>query len=371
MAETLILEEAFFPMTHTIATKATSAVPARKLAAPARPVQAPASGMGQDRLQLSRPTLKEEVASAERMMGKPVAFSSEAALNTYLKSVDQALPQGAYDPKGFLGSLGVTDVKASGREDQLTLEAVRQQKGYRPDNKVMNRDIAPQQALFTMAKNNPDFFLSLAQKANPVLEGPSRAKGKWEKPFVPAQKAVPTGETVQERYPGLGKPKLRFSADFHAGMSDGDIRYGTHTIASSLGFSDAQAKRIGMMDSGVDKNKTPYGKTSPSPMDQLDRHFNLNRDGEDTRLIWAANHLKAAIDFAKAGAFDQAETELGVGLHSLQDIFAHGQLSPSTHAVVGKFPDDIALNPIAFVEATDATEAYLKAYLKAITPTQN
>lgn len=327
--------------------------------------------MAQDRVQLSKPTLRDEVANAERMMGKPVAFPNDRALNAYLDSVEHGLPQSAYDPKGFLGSLGVNEAKASGREDRLTIEAVRQNPNFRPQNKIMNRDIPPQQVLFTVARKNPDFFLALAEKANPVLEGPSRAKGKWEKPFVPAQKAVPSGETVQQRYPELGRPKLKFSEDFHAGMKDGDLRYGTHTIARSLGFSDAQAKRIAFMDNGVDKNATPYGKTSPSPLDQLDRHFNLNRHGEDTRLIWASNHLKAAIDFAKAGAFDQAEVELGVGLHSLQDIFAHGQLSPSAHAVIGNYPDNIALNPIAFVEATEATEAYLKAYQKAITPARN
>jgi hypothetical protein len=44
-------------------------------------------------------------------------------------------------------------------------------------------------------------------------------------------------------------------------------------------------------------------------------------------------------------------------------MFAHGQASPSTHASMGHFPDDVTWNPIASYEATAATEAYLKAYL--------
>lgn len=330
----------------------------------------PEPSMARDRMQLSetKPTLWEEVAIAEGMAGRPVAFSSSEAMEAYIKSVEQGLPQAAYDPKDFLGSLGITNSKAGGRQDALTLEAVRKDKDYRPDDKFLGSKI-PQQVFFDLATVYPEFFLALTRLSNPLLESPSRTKAAWAQPFEAKQAAHPTGQTPEERYPkAFSKSKYEFGPDFHAGMSDSDQRYGTHSIAISMGFSEEQAKRIAVMASGVDFNTTPYGKTGPEVFAQMDRHFNLDRKGEDTRLVWAANHLKAAINYGQIGAYDEAEIELGVGLHSLQDTFAHGQLTPSVHAVIGKYPDVVDRNPIALYEATEATVAYLKTYLKALTP---
>lgn len=327
-----------------------------------------------DRLQLSgaKPIIWEQIAIAEQMAGRPVGFTTLEAMESYLKSLDQGLAQEAYDRDNFLGSIGITDTKSGGRQDALTLEAVRKDKGYRPDDKFLGSKI-PQQVFFDLATTYPEFFLALTKVSNPILESPSRTKAAWAKPFEAKQPAHPTGKTPAERYPeAVAQIKLGFGPDFHAGMSDSEQRYGTHTIAMSLGFSDEQATRIGTMASGVDFNTTPYGKTGPEVFAQMDRHFNLDRHGEDTRLVWAANHLKAAIAYGQIGAYDEAEVELGVGLHSLQDTFAHGQLTPSVHAVIGKYPDVVDRNPIALYEATDATAAYLKAYLKGISiPAEN
>jgi hypothetical protein len=84
-------------------------------------------------------------------------------------------------------------------------------------------------------------------------------------------------------------------------------------------------------------------------------------------VVYAAQHLSAAIELAKVGSFNEAEIELGVGLHALQDVFAHGQITTAMHAVIGEFPDEVDLHPLALYEATLATAAYLVAYLEAIT----
>lgn len=143
-------------------------------------------------------------------------------------------------------------------------------------------------------------------------------------------------------------------------------RYGTYAIARNLGFSEEQAHRVAVTCFAVDRNHTPYGKTGPSPLDQMDRHFNLDRGGQDTRMVWASRHLQQAIAFGRETSYDEAEVELGMGLHSLQDAFAHGQLTPSMHGVIGEFPDNVTYSPVSFYEATGATVAYLRAYLHAL-----
>ena len=244
---------------------------------------------------------------------------------------------------------------------------------YRPDNRLWGHRILPQQWLFDLARSHPSVFLGLTRLTNPLLEGPSRLKGLWKKRFHSRQPIIPTGVRPHDRYPEVNARKangpLGFDQDFHSGVptgTDPGTRYGTYAIARALGFSDDQARRLGRMDNGVDDNTTPYGKTSPYLMGQEDRHFNLAGSGEDTRLVWARRHLEQAIAFGRATSYDQAEVELGAGLHSLQDLFAHGQLTPSVHAVLGDFPDDVTRDPIAVVEATRATAAYLKVYLQAL-----
>lgn len=356
--------------------------------APATPVpQAPVSQtaspkapspLGRDTLQLSgrRPDLEQAVQAAEQITGKPVAFKSPAELDAYLKTVEAAKSESQYDREGFLNDvLGVSGVRTPGREDRATIMALRQIKSYRPDDKVLGSKL-PQQFFYELAMSSPNLYLFMTKLTNPVLEAPAKIQGDWKKPFAPAQPVHPSDVKPAERYPEGYKLLLnppRFADDFHFAPSpeDGTRPYGTYALAQALGFTAEQAKRIAENDNGTDHNKTPYGRTSPSPFDALDRHFNLDRDAQDTRLVWAGNHLQAAIDFARKGSFDEAEIELGVGLHSLQDLFAHGQLSPSVHATIGQFPDNVQLNPVAVYEATLVTQAYLRTYLREIaTPAQ-
>ncbi len=319
--------------------------------------------------------LEQEAQAAQKLMGKPLSYTSTQELEAYLGTVRKAEPLADYDPQGFLTKqLQLSDVRASGRTDRPTLEALRKIPQYHPSNTLAGLPILPQRALFALAKASPGLFLALTKATNPAMEAISKIKAKWKKPFASVQKASPTGLTPQQRYPGVVSDDifrpLSFSRDFHAGTPDTSSkgRYGTYAIAKAMGFSEGEANRIARMDEGIDTNQTPYGATSYSPLDEMDRHFNLASKGhEDSRLVWAQRHLKAAIAFGKQTAYKQAEVELGAGLHSLQDLFAHGQLTPSTHATIGEFPDDVTYNPIAFYQATEATQAYLQAYISGIT----
>lgn len=324
-----------------------------------------------------KPSLREQVAIAEKLSGKPSRFQNDQELQAYLGSLEKAKPQDAYDRGGFLANLGLTGLRASGRTDRPTLDAVRQIPHYRPENELGGKPIWIQQRFFDLAIHHPNVFMTLTKGTNPILEAKGKLEKDWKKPFVAKQDAVPTGLTPQERYKDaltkMDAMGWRFESDFHGGLPvlPGDHpMYGTYAIAKALGFDEAAAVHFGKMSNGVDENITPYGKTSPSPLDKIDRHFNLDRKAQDTRLVYAANHLAAAIAYAKQTAYDQAEIELGCGLHSLQDLFAHGQLSPSMHAVLGHFPDEVDWNPVGFYEATLATGAYMAAYLEAVTKTE-
>ena len=322
-----------------------------------------------------KPTPREQVAIAEKLSGKPSRFKDEKELQAYLTSIEKAKPQESYDRDGLLARMGLTGLRASGRTDRPVLDAVRQVPGYRPETHYGDKEIWIQQRFFDLAISKPGLFMTLTKGTNPIIEAKGKLEADWKKPFKPEQTAVPTGLTPQERYKDalekLPKMNPRFGADFHGGLPTihGPVHptYGTYAIARAMGFDDAAARRFGTMSNGIDENITPYGKSSPSPLDQIDRHFNLDRKHQDTRLVYVQNHLDAAIAFAKQGAYDQAEIELGCGLHSLQDLFAHGQLSPSMHAVLGQFPDEVDWNPVGFYEATLATGAYLATYLEAIT----
>ncbi|MDB5097132.1 MAG: hypothetical protein JWM80_1553 [Cyanobacteria bacterium RYN_339] len=321
------------------------------------------------------PELREQMAAAEHLIGNPSAFPNDAAKDAYLSSLVQALPAAGYDREGFLAKLGVAGMRSPGKQDGPTFYAVLQLPGYRPGTLVDGKEILPQVMAFDIAVHNPRLFMQLIRATNASVEAPSRNRAVWKRPYSPAGTPQPTGEVAQQRYaPSLAKLTrsygLLFDDDFHAGLPAVAAMpagtYGTFAIATSLGFTETQAWRVASYCNRIDYDTTPYGKTSFSPAGQMDRHFNLDRGGQDTRLVWAQRHLDGARALAKAGAFDQAEVEIGCGLHSLQDVVAHGQLTPSMHGVIGEFPDQVTYDPIAVYEATQATVAYLHAYLDAV-----
>ena len=76
--------------------------------------------------------------------------------------------------------------------------------------------------------------------------------------------------------------------------------------------------------------------------------------------------MDAAVELAKRGDFAQAEREIGYGLHSIQDAFAHGHIRLASHAVTDNIPDGVNYNPVGAYEATLATIGYLKRYMDSL-----
>lgn len=303
--------------------------------------------------------------------GEPLGYKTPRQEAAYIESLDLAAPVGHYDPDGFLSKLGLGELKGSGRGDASMIHAVKES-DYRPHFTLINRQVGIPGFLYKGLVNGSKSYQAVQGVADPLMAAYSNHRRLWDKPFTPTQTAKPTGQTPTERYPAIlgdaDKPiAIEWGEDFHSGTEGAQHGYGTYQIATALGFDPAQAKRIATLTYDVDLNKTPYGKTGPIVIGSMDRHFNFRPEGgEDTRILWARRHLEAAIAYGRQGAFDQAEIELGVGLHSLQDLFAHGQVSPSVHATLGKFVDTPGWSPVSFVEATVATRNYLRAYIQGI-----
>jgi hypothetical protein len=323
--------------------------------------------------------LRALIPQAEAAIGAKVTYKNDGELVPYLASLLHALPVSSYDRQGFLHDLGLEAPLSSGRQDDDTFAAVRQVKDYSVGVNIGDHELATQALAYKIAKASPAVYNTVAIGLNPLLEAYGRLHANWKKPFTPAQTAHPTGISPTSEYPGAyGSTapthgyRLLFDPDMHDGEpgtipTDRKGSYGTYGIALRLGFPEDAARRIATTCNNIDEpGKTPYGRTDPLPMGGLDRHFNLDRHGQDTRYVWAQRHLEAAIAFGRQTSYTEAEIELGCGLHSLQDSFAHGQLTPCLHGTIGDYPDDVCYDPIAFLEASRATEAYLRRYLARI-----
>lgn len=310
---------------------------------------------------------REAMQMIIKVTGKPLGYKTPAQEAAYIESLDMGTPVAKYDPEGFMATLGLTGIKGAGRNDDSFVHAVRQT-DYKPDTEVGGEPIWVQGKMFDKLLNNRPAFDKVKNSVGVAMDSRANKRKDWTKPLPDKQKLRPTGETPAQRYPNVLKgipntaPAPRWHSDFHHGAD-----YGTEAIAKAMGFNSKQAARFATNSDGVDSGKTPYGSTGPHPVGALDRHFNFNRDGQDTRLIFAKKHLERAIEYGRKGAYDEAEIEIGVGLHSLQDLFAHAQSSTSVHATMGGFLDEPKYSPVGMVEATVATRNYMKAYVNGLT----
>ncbi len=318
-----------------------------------------------------------EMQMVVTVTGKPLGYKSPAQETAYVESLVIGATPAQYDPEGYLATLDLIGIKAAGRSDDSFVAAVRQT-DYRPDTTVGGQSIWIQGKMFDKLLNDPEAFAKVKNSVGNAMDAMCRNHKDWTKPLPDKQTPHPTGETPQQRYPGAikGLPNtdtdLEWHSDFHGGVPgehihDGGAGYGTYAIAKALGFSTKQAIHFGEVCDDVDSGKTPYGGTGPTPIGAFDRHFNFNPGGQDTRLIYARKHMERAVAFGRKGAYNEAEVEIGVGLHSLQDLFAHAQSSTSVHATMGGFLDEPEYSPVGLVEATVATRNYMKAYIKGIT----
>jgi hypothetical protein len=128
--------------------------------------------------------------------------------------------------------------------------------------------------------------------------------------------------------------------------------YDTKRWAIELGFSERDAEIIAMANYGVDS-----GKTGPMPWQNQSYHFNSNRRG-DSRMGLATGHMTnadirynvAAIHYVNNRNTraeidrDMALKELGMGLHAIQDIEAHGNISTPLGHLFIPFVDNVNYN---------------------------
>ena len=144
-----------------------------------------------------------------------------------------------------------------------------------------------------------------------------------------------------------------------------------------FGFCEEQARRIAAKCYDVDIGQThyhdPHDRTklritgTVGEIGDIQRHYNRSPAGEeDTRISAAKIHLDRALRLAEEGFYDSAEQEFAIGLHSLQDIFSHAQLTPTTHTCLGEFPDLVKYHPLSMFEAAVATEGYFKKFIAGL-----
>lgn len=342
-------------------------------------------------------------AWVEEVTGKPIAYQNDRSQAAYIASI-QGDNQEKYDTQGFLKTLGVQGAQTYGRNDKgvhhllTTID-------YTPNSEEVSKVLQiAQKTFFWFFERFPKTFDKVANvadkyyferkdtKAQSWINDAVPANGIPQKPVLPAdqvkahyrdnllsrfaaQNIAMQSQDYFDRYFKNSPPAelgALFEDDFHMGVpkpGETPHNYGTYAIATQLGFSHDQAVRFGTANFDMDLNVTEYGDTDAFPNARPSRHFNLNKhqpEKGDTRFIWAQRHLDAALELAKRGEFEQAEREIGYGLHSIQDAFAHGHIRLASHAITDNIPDGVDYNPVGAYEATLASIGYLKRYMDAI-----
>ncbi len=295
----------------------------------------------------------------------------------------------AYDPKRFLRTLGLTgNPRGPGRDDDAMLRAWRLT-DYQPDPRYFPGPASVrgwlQKTLLRGARLSPGAIEGLDRAATAtVIRMMEKADRLDPHPFGEESDILPGARQPvlpAVRYDGVvmtARAPRAWGHGIHQGSiaPEATAAFGTYDIARHLGFTDAQARHIAVEDFDVDLDATHYQddghvrKTASGTggaNGDMHWHFNRARPGEeDTRLQAARLHLARAVAFARDGRYDTAENELGIGLHSLQDMFSHGQITPINHALVGEFPDLATYHPTAAFETLIATEGYMNQYVKAL-----
>ena len=151
--------------------------------------------------------------------------------------------------------------------------------------------------------------------------------------------------------------------DVHYG--DPKSNYGTFIWARQAGFTDTGAHLIAAGNNSVDW----FWGSSPIFGNQA-RHFNKFSKGDfcDSRVYYAEKEFWAAVKLVNAGKIDQALGRLGMGLHSLQDKFAHrdwntGPAGASAHPLWYDNWHD-SRNLTAVMLTKEATKNYLNRFIK-------
>ncbi len=304
-------------------------------------------------------------------------------------------PIQSFDPDGYLAELGLGESLTAGRSNIDLLRAFHLVREYRPDPRY-----------FPLAKNIAAFvqkiFLSTSRifpalvNAVDRLVDPLAVKMTERKYQTDRYHSAPYGQIEEinkadrcdlpkeARYLGILRQKVpQFAWDRgpHSGSIDPGCRanenFGTYDIALKFGFCEEQAHRIATKCYDVDLSQTHYYDPDDrsklritgtiGEIGDIQRHYNRSPVGvEDTRITAAKIHLDRALLLAQGGLYDAAEQEFSIGLHSLQDIFSHAQLTPFTHTCLGEFPDLVKYHPLSMFEAALATEGYFKKFIAGL-----
>ena len=304
-------------------------------------------------------------------------------------------PVKSFDPAGFLGELGLETSLAAGRTNRQMIQAFHLIKDYQPDIRYFpfskKLGIPVQKFFLTASRFAPgpvttiDRFLDpLAVRWTEKIHNTERYHTHPYGRFEEVIRGQSSDLSKEACYPGILRNQMRqyaWDRGPHAGSIDSrrraDENFGTYDIAVGLGFSEQQARRMAIQCYGVDISQTHYR----DPMDpakarttgtvgeigDIQRHYNRSPEGvEDTRITAARVHLRRAHRLVDEGFYDAGEEELAIGLHSLQDIFSHAQLTPSTHTCLGEFPDLVRYHPQAMFETALATEGYFKKFITGL-----
>jgi hypothetical protein len=132
-----------------------------------------------------------------------------------------------------------------------------------------------------------------------------------------------------------------------------DVHYvETLNIAMTMGFSFADSKQIAEWDVYQDRVWTLGGA----------EHFDKDPSSADSRIQMSRDYLENAVTYMNMGNKDLAIQALGMGLHPLQDSFAH-TMGPLAHLLQenpkGSKPDSVSKHPKAFRLTQVATYLYL------------
>jgi hypothetical protein len=317
--------------------------------------------------------------------------------NTFEKYKDTlgGKPIESFDPAGFLAEMGLSECLTAGRTFREMLRAFYLVKEYVPDPRYFpfSKKVAAlaQKILLSTSTLSPH-FIKVADRLADYL-----VVKKIEKKYMTdindpglygRMEEIIKGDRLdlhkEARYLGILRkrlPQYTWDRGPHTGSigpgRQGTENFGTYDIALKLGFSENQAKRIAIKCYDLDFGKTHYhdprDKTKPratstaGQIGDLHRHYNRSPDGEeDTRITAAKVHLERSLTLIDEGYYDTAEQELAIGLHSLQDILSHSQLTPTTHTILGEFPDFVKYHPVAMYETAVVTENYLKKFIAGL-----
>jgi len=301
----------------------------------------------------------------------------------------------SFDPSGYLAEVGLPHSMTAGRTNSDVLRAFHLIKEYRPDPRYFpfsRRTGAYLQKIFlAISRISISLVAAIDRLVDPLVVNMTEKKyqtdqyrsapyGKFEEIVKGARSDLPK----EARYLGILRRQVsQFAWDRgpHTGSIDAghraDENFGTYDIAVKFGFSDAQARRMATKCFDVDISRTHYhdprDHTKPritgtvGEIGDIQRHYNRSPAGvEDTRITAARIHLERALRLVDDGFYDSAEQEFGIGLHSLQDIFSHAQLTPSTHTCLSEFPDLVRYHPLSMFETALATEGYFKKFIAGL-----